>query len=209
MKIAIKIMAASMMLAALAFSGCKKTAGPKGDTGAQGPQGPVVDMQNGGHITGTITGTRRDGTAFSEPFSYTYYFPGSASSGSLDSTGINSYNFNFQRQEADIFSNNNCSMYIMTTSKTATSGNMGFNLVFQKTLSASKLFNFSANPSSVISATGLSYNTSTGSFSGNFNISLTGSDNNTGNPATITGNFQVNVVQYVYKKQQLPMVKAD
>lgn len=206
---AIKMLAATFVLALIILSGCKKAeAGPKGDTGAQGPQGPVLNMTSGGYVTGTITGTRKDGVAFNEPFSYTYYFPGMGGSGTLDSLGSSNYNFNVQRQVADIFSSSYCNFDITTTSKTASIGTLDINFSFEKALSSSKYFSFYGF-NSVTTATGLSYNASTGLFSGVFNVTISGGNNSTGNSATLVGSFQANTTQRVQLTHQDGAIKAD
>lgn len=209
MKTAFKVLAASLVVGSFIFIGCKKAeAGPKGDTGAQGPAGPVINMSSGGFITGTISGTRKDGVTFSEPFNYTYYFPGLGASGTLDSLGGGFYSWDFQRQEADLFSNNYANFYITTSSKTATTGTLSLNFRFEKTLSSSKYFSFYGYPNS-LTATGLSYNSTTGAFSGAFNAVISGTNNSTTNSATLTGNFQANIVQMVERKNKDGAIKAD
>lgn len=203
------MLAGIVVMGIIILSGCKKAeTGPKGDQGTQGPAGPVVNMTSGGSITGTITGTRKDGVAFSEPFSYMYYFPGMGSSGTLDSSGTSNYTFSFQRQEADIFSSNYSSININTSSKTASTGTLSLNLTFEKALSSTKYFSFNGNISNA-AATGLSYNASTGLFSGSFNVTINGFSNSTTNTATVTGNFQANVIQRVQRVYQEGTVKTD
>jgi hypothetical protein len=209
MKTAFKILAATLTLSSFIFIGCKKgETGPKGDQGAAGPAGPVINMTSGGFITGTITGTRKDGVPFSEPFNYTYYFPGMGGSGTLDSSGTNSYNFSLQRQEADIFSNNYCSINVNTTSKTASTGTLNLNMTFEKTLSSTKYFSFNGSVGSV-PVTSLSYNASTGVFSGSLNIIINGFSNSTTNTATLTGSFQAATIQKVQLVRQTDAIKAD
>ena len=207
--VAIKILAASFVLAIFTLTGCKKPdAGPKGDQGPQGPQGPVVNMLNDGLITATLTGTRRDGTPFSESFSYTYYFPGTGTSGTLDSLGSNFYGFNIQRQESDIFSSNYCYLNVTTTSKTATTGTLNINIQFEKVLSATQYFSFNGNTGSA-TAPGLSYNATTGLFSGAFNVTIGGSNNSTGNTATLIGSFQATMIQKIERKHQDRAIRTE
>lgn len=74
---------ALMTAAALAAcSGEDGEPGPQGEPGAQGPQGEqgpqgtpgVGSAYKLGSLEGTVTGTRKDGTAFSETFKYEYTF---------------------------------------------------------------------------------------------------------------------------------------
>jgi hypothetical protein len=202
-------LAMGTLLSAFVFIGCKKTPGPEGPAGPQGPTGTGLSGTNGGYVTGTITGTRRDGTPFTEPFNYTYYFGGD--SGTLDSTGSNMYTYNLARSVNDVFSSNYVNLSITATSKSATTGTINsFYFGFDKPLSGNKVFSFSANTwtTSTI-ATALAYNSSTGLFSGNFNINLSGMENNTGNPATINGSFQAALKEQVYIVKQQSAIKTD
>jgi hypothetical protein len=47
--------------------------GDKGDSGADGEDGEDAAAKNG-YVQGTIKGTRRDGTAFEEPFNFAYVY---------------------------------------------------------------------------------------------------------------------------------------
>jgi hypothetical protein len=203
-----KTLFTGIFLAVLIFIGCKKAeTGPAGPAGSQGATGVGLTGTNAGNITGTITGTRRDGTPFTEPFNYTYYFGGD--SGTLDSLGSGMYGFSLSRSTNDIFSNNFASLDITTTSKTAPTGTVSYLYVtFEKSLGTNKMFYFSAYTNTA-SASSLSYNATTGLFSGNFNVSLIGSQNNTGNTAVISGSFQATIVQMVYIKQQESEIKTN
>ncbi|HWY12874.1 MAG TPA: hypothetical protein VN026_16180 [Bacteroidia bacterium] len=202
-----QILAITLLLVAVLFTECKKgETGPAGAAGPQGSQGPVLTLINSGNVTGTLTGTRRDGTAFTEPFSYAYYLQGS--SGTLDSLTSSLYVFSMQRSINDIFSNNSASINVNAASKTASTGTLNLSFTFEKSLSSTKLFSFSGNTSTA-TATSLSYNATTGLFSGNFNVTLTGTQNNTGNTATIIGNFQANLIQKIYRKTLQSQIKTD
>lgn len=205
---AMRTLAAGLFLMALMFIGCKKAeTGPAGAQGPQGATGQGLTGTNSGFVTGTVTGTRRDGTPFSETFNYTYYFGND--SGSLDSSAANNYNFSLSRGVNDIFSSNYANISMMTTSKTAPTGTISsLNFGFEKSLGSNKMFVFSGYVG-MGSATSLSYNASTGLFSGNFTTTIPGSSNNTTNTATLTGNFQANVVQQVYRKQQESAIKIN
>lgn len=56
--------------------------GPQGLPGEQGPEGPGAVYEKRGYFSGTVSGTRRDGTSFSEGFNYEY----ASTSGELFST---------------------------------------------------------------------------------------------------------------------------
>ncbi|HXU28588.1 MAG TPA: hypothetical protein VN698_15265, partial [Bacteroidia bacterium] len=82
----IKFLTASLAVATLLTTGCKKgDTGPAGTPGAPG----VVATSTDGFIKGTFSGTRRDGTAFTENFNFQNYW--GTPSGTLDSTGVNNF----------------------------------------------------------------------------------------------------------------------
>lgn len=206
----ISTLAMGLLLSVLVFTGCKKKEGAQGPQGPAGPQGATgqgLTGINSGFITGTITGTRSSGVPFTEPFSYTYYFGNSA--GVVDTNSwMGGYRFSLARSINDIFSYDYSSIDVTTPLKSSTTGTLSFNLGFEKSLGNNKLFRFSANTYSA-TATGLNYNSSSGLFSGNFNVTFSGSENNTGNPATVTGSFQATVMEVVHIKQQVSATKKD
>jgi hypothetical protein len=206
--IAMHVLAAGLLLSAFSFTGCKKAeAGPAGPQGPQGPQGPVLTFINSGFVTGTISGTRKDdGVPFNEPFSYTYLF--NTNNDQLDSVSPTQYYFNLSRYTNDIFSSNSANLNIQTNSKTATTGTLNLYFILEKALGGNKVFSFSANTFSS-TVTGLSYNQSSGAFTGNFNVAIPGSENSTGNTATFTGSFQATLVRVVNFKQTEAEIKAD
>lgn len=201
-------LAMGILLSALVFTGCKKgDTGPAGPTGPQGPQGPVITFINSGFISGTITGTRKDdGVAFNEPFSYNYNTQGNGDQ--VDSIGSNMFTFTIDRYTNDIFANKSAYINITTTSKTASTGTLSFNLNYERQLTSSKLFSFNCNTYSA-TATSLNYNQSSGLFTGNFSITLSGTQNSTGNTATVTGSFQATMIQVVNLKHQESGIKMD
>ncbi|MBK7665906.1 MAG: hypothetical protein IPJ32_00335 [Sphingobacteriaceae bacterium] len=205
--IAIKILSLSFFLTSVIFTGCKKDETAPGTQGPQGPAGQGVTGTSNGFISGTLSGTMRDGTPFSEPFSFSYYF--GSESGTLDSLNAGSYNFSLSRQTNDVFTNNYAYMTINTASKNSTTGtitNMGISL--KKSIGSNKVFYFDGALNSG-NVTSLSYNASTGLFSGSFTLSIPGSSNNTTNTATVTGNFQGNVVQQVYRLAQGSIINKN
>lgn len=191
------------------FIGCKKDdTTPAGSQGPQGPAGPGVTGTSNGFISGTISGTMRDGTPFSESFNYSYYF--GSDSGTLDSLNASSYDFNISRQTNDVFSSNFAYMDINTSSKTSSTGTinyMGFSL--KKSLGSNKVLYFDGSLSGSGNVNSLSYNSSTGLFSGSFTINIPGTSNNTTNNATLTGNFQGNVIQQVYRLAQGSIINKN
>jgi hypothetical protein len=203
-------LAIGLLLSALIFTGCKKKEGAQGPQGPAGPQGPTgqgLAGTNSGFITGTVTGTRTNGTPFTEPFSYTYYFGNS--SGTLDTlTWGSGYRFSMARSVNDIFSYNYSSIDVMTALKSSSTGTLSFDFGFEKSLGNNQLFRFSASTYTA-TATGLSYNASSGLFSGTLNVTFPGSQNNTGNPATIVGSFQATLMEVVHIKHLGSSMKAD
>src|ERR1700745_3617434 len=127
----IKTLTTGVVGVMILFSGCKKTAGPDGAAGPQGPAG-VVPAYSDGFIKGTFIGTERDGTtSINETFNFTTYFQGPA--GTLDSAA-SGYTFNFSRM-TDVFQSNNCQMSIFTTSLTSfSSAFTSFNFTYTKSL---------------------------------------------------------------------------
>ncbi len=193
MKTMTKTFATGIVASLLLFGACKKEAGPKGEDGANGTNG-VVPTSTDGFIKGNISGTRQDGTSFSEAFEYKNYFGGQ--SGRLDSNTVASYAFNIRRGESDILDQDIADITIATTSKTVTTGNMTINqFMFSKSLSSNKRFEFMINSGVSASVTGLSYNTSSGLFSGTFTMNVNGFQNSTGNTATISGSFEATMTQ--------------
>ena len=194
MKTITKTFATGIVASVLLFASCKKgETGPAGENGMNGANG-VVTTSTDGFIKGTISGTRQNGTSFSETFEYKNYFGGE--SGRLDSNTVASYAFSIMRGESDILDRDVADIMIATTTKTATTGNMTINqFMFTKSMGTNKQFEFMINSGANASVTGLSYNTGSGLFTGNFNATITGLQNSTGNSATITGSFEATITQ--------------
>jgi hypothetical protein len=179
-----KTLVACVAAVTILITGCKK-----GDTGPAGTNGTngVVPTSTDGFIKGTIVGVRKDGTAFNVSFNFQNYWGGH--SGTLDSTNAFSSVFNIQRA-VDIFGTNTAYISVSTTSPTATTGFISMsNFAFTQSLGANKEFDFSLTSSASANITGLSYNRSTGLFTGSFTFNVSGSSNSTGNTATIAGSF--------------------
>lgn len=169
-------------------SGAAGTAGAQGATGASGPQGAAgIDghsaLTKSGKIEGTISGTRRDGTAFSETFSYEYTESLYESfSENNDYTWVYryaepSYNSPFVEMRLRL---------IDRDLETETLAVDQFYLDFIKEIDATTLFRFYVNNSDV-EVSNYDSNPATGSLS--FDFSFTGSNNSTQNDVTIEGSF--------------------
>ncbi len=209
--ITLKTLATGIVAATLLFTGCKKaTNGTNGATGPQGPAG-VVPTSTDGFIKGTVTGNRRDGTAFTETFNYTSYWGGPA--GTLDSMSASmggGFSFNLNRS-TDIFQTSSASINIYTPSLTNFAGAFGsLNFTYTQSIGTNKEFQFSIGNGSSATAvlTNVAYNKSTGQLTGNYTAtSPAGSggsgNNNTGNAATITGSFQSTITQLYYHNEHV------
>jgi len=182
----------ALLATALAFNGCKKEEGPVGPAGPQGASGALY--YEDGFINGTITGTRQDSTPFTEAFSYTgydvvpgiYNFPGSS--------------WTIERHSGLV---NWCSFNITTASLTDSSGFLSSsNFTFQKNISATKVFLFTIDAGTSGSVTNFVYNTTTGVVSGNYSLTLSGTENSTGNAATVTGSFRASTKQLVQRQMR-------
>lgn len=191
------------LMLAIVFVGCKKA-----ETGPAGPQGPVITLASNGFITGTVTGTHRDGSTMYETFNFQKYIAdGNQPAGTLDSINSSMYYYQINRY-IDLFSNNSAQLFFSTNSKSAATGTLNLSFSLEKKLSNNKIFVFNpyinvANISSII------YNSTTGIVTGNFSANIPGGNNNTGNPATITGSFQSNVTELYYIKKQTLDIKTD
>jgi hypothetical protein len=192
---------AGIAASTLLVTGCKK-----GDTGPAGTPGTngVVATSTDGFIKGTLSGTRRDGTSFTETFNFQNYW--GTPSGTLDSSAATNFTFKISRA-VDVFRTNSADISINTTSPTASTGFVTLsNFSFTKSMGSNKEFEFTVNNNTNSTATALSYNKNTGMFTGNFTITVLGSQNNTGNTATITGSFQATITQlYYYAKPKQPV----
>ncbi len=189
-----KTFATGIVAAVFLFTtSCKKgDTGPMGANGANGQDG-VVPTSTDGFIKGNISGTRQDGTAFNESFEYKNYWGGP--SGTLDSNSVTSYAFVINRG-SDVLGENNARITVNVTSRTATSGNITLNdFSYTKSLGNNKRFEFTLNNTPTTTITGLSYNTSSGLYTGNFSFTVSGFQNSTGNTATISGSFEATITQ--------------
>lgn len=192
--ITIKTFATGIVATVFLFASCKKgDTGPNGSSGTNGIDG-VVPTSTDGFIKGNISGTRQDGTAFSEAFDYQNYWE--TASGTLDSNSMASYDFKISRGTGNILNTNKASISVNTVSKTASSGNITLNnFSFTKSLGTNKEFEFRVTGSPITTITGLVYNQTTGLFTGNFSFSVPGFQNTTGNAATVSGSFNATITQ--------------
>ncbi len=194
--ISIKTLATGIVASTLLFAAsCKKgDTGPAGTPGTNGSNG-VVATSTDGYIKGTVSGVRQDGTAFSESYDFENYY--GSPSGTLDSSGVvNPYTFNINRA-MDIFGNNSASIAISVATTTATTGNLTLNnFTFTKSLGTNKEFVLNLNNSVSGTVNNLSYNPSTGMFTGSIaNITVNAAQNSTGHTVNISINFQATITQ--------------
>jgi hypothetical protein len=184
------------------LSACKGDDGPEGPQGPAGTPGPAFSFAQGGFIEGTITGTRQDGTPFTLDFNYKYYFD--ADNYWYDQFGP-IYDFEMYRYAA---SNpqvpGTCYLTFELYPLTSTMPSyVAFDGDFYQDLGNNQTFVFAlfgiSGPSIIV--TNFSYNTTSHIAQGDFAINLSGSDNTTGNPATISGSFQsAAFTEYVYRR---------
>lgn len=205
-KITISAFAVAIVASAFLITSCKKgEMGPEGAAGMNGTDG-VVATSTDGFIKGSVSGTRQDGTAFNETFEFNNYW--GTPSGILDSNSTTNYDFNISRGTS-ITENNRASININTSSKTASSGNITLNdFMFTKSLGTNKKFEFTCNSNPTTAITGLSYNTSSGLFTGSYSFTVNGFQNSTGNTATISGSFQATMTQMYYLIKQTEITSA-
>jgi hypothetical protein len=207
--VTIKTLATGIVATLMLFTSCKKAetgpAGPAGSNGTNGTNG-IIPTYTDGFIKGNISGTRKDGTPFNEAFDYKNYWEGS--SGTLDSNSVASYDFRIARGNT-VLSPNGAQITVNTSSKTASSGNITLDgFAFSKSLGTNKSFEFTVTTPPTTNITGLSYNASTGLFTGNFSFTVPGIQNSTGNTATVNGSFQATIMQ-IYNRISQGGVKIN
>ncbi|MEO8759834.1 MAG: hypothetical protein ABI388_02245 [Bacteroidia bacterium] len=189
--ISIKTLATGIVASTLLFAAsCKK--GDTGPAGANGTNG-LVATSTDGYIKGTITGTRQDGTSFIENYDFENYY--GTPSGTLDSTGINSVEFDINRS-MDVFGRNSASIAITATTPTASTGTLSLNnFNFTKSLGTNKEFVFSVNNNTTAQVNPLTYNSSNGMFTGSTSVVSNALGNSTAHSATITIQYQATITQ--------------
>ena len=194
----ITVFICSLFLVA-AISSCKKKTGDMGPQGSQGAQGNsgLLNTMSDGYIQGTITGINKSGVAFVENFSYSIYTSDLKES-YIDSVNATKYNIDIKRYntihlvESAELSLTASSMLPVTIS----SATLNFNLL--KALGNNKYFVFTTGSGYTPTLSSLNYDKSTGIITGNYILNLTGSQNSTGNPASITGSFKATLKPFWY-----------
>ncbi len=186
---------------AVLFTACSK----KGDMGPAGPQGAHGSMGDpailtDGYIKGTINGFKTDGTPFAETFTYTTSY--NEKQNSVDSISPTSYDFYITRGSIDHiytefsselkFNANSLSPFTVTTTS--------FKLSFAKTNGTNQFAFYTASSGISPSVSNVVYDKNTGLITGNYIASINGSQNSTGNFATVTGSFKVTIAQLYYRK---------
>jgi hypothetical protein len=202
MKKTMKTLAACLAVAAIVVTGCKK--GDTGPAGANGANG-LVATSTDGFIKGNISGYRQGNTIpFNIAFNFQNYW--SSHSATLDSIGFGTYLFSLQRANS-LTSNDGCRMSITTTpSATVSTGSITLStFAVSQSLGGNKEFDFSVTNNPTAAATQLSYNPSTGLFTGNISATIPANQNSTGQIATLNGSFQCTVTQlYMMVKHTSP-----
>jgi hypothetical protein len=189
------------------FTACKKPKdgeqGPQGPQGQQGPAGVVTTSSNG-FIKGTLSGTRSDGTAFNSVYNYTNYWGGP--SATVDSSSSH-YEFSIGRG-TDILSVDVASFNIVLPNFASSSATVYINnFAYSQSLGTNRLFQFFVYNNVTLAGTviGFSYNPTTGLIKGNYSISISGTNNSTGNPATINGSFEGTATKIYYRSSSVKL----
>lgn len=162
--------------------------GPAGQQGAQGASG-AVSLKTDGYIKGTLTGMCRDGTLFSETFSYsTCLYEESY----IDSISPTQYVFTILRA-VDAVNQSGAKLMLNASSLspiTIAATDLDFSLI--KSIGTKGFyFNLTSNVSPSLS--NVTYDRNTGIVTGNFIVNILGTENNTGNAANINGSFKATV----------------
>lgn len=191
-----------LMIIVVILSACKGDDGPEGPQGPAGNPGTAFSFAQGGFIEGTITGTRQDGTPFTLDFNYKYYYEADYYRFDINN---GQYDFEISRYAASSPQvPGACYLFFELYPLTSTMPSyVAFDGDFYQDLGNNQTFVFAlfgiSGPSIIV--TNFSYNTTTHIAQGDFVINLSGSDNTTGNPATISGSFQsAAVTEYVYRR---------
>lgn len=183
------------------FAACSKKGdmGPAGSQGSQGNTGEA-DIITDGYIKGTVTGIREGGTAFTETFTFSSSF--NVQQSSMDSISPTSYDFNIFKGTVDpLFTefgsqlNFNANSLLPLSITTAS-----FRVAFTKITGANQ-FVFSTTSAGIIpSFSNLVYDKTTGVISGNYIANIIGSQNTTGNFASVTGSFKATMAQIYHRE---------
>ena len=203
-KITQTIILAGTMLVVL-FTACSKK-GDMGPAGSKGPKGATggTDVITDGYIKGTINGFKKDGTAFTETFTFTTSY--SVEQSSVDSLSPTSYNFNitkgaidhpFTEFKAELHFNANSLSPVTTTTAS-------FGMAFMKSSGADAFVFGTASSGITPSISNVVYNKTTGTITGDYIVNINGSQNTTSNFANITGSFKTTIAQLYYREIKNP-----
>jgi hypothetical protein len=173
--------------------------GAVGDTGTAGPDGQGYLVKRGSY-EGTVTGSRQDGTPFTETFNFEY------SDESFDA--FNDEDEGIYSLDIDRYNNSSWQDWNPYLGIDITIENMGeegqdiyvtdFDFDFEKVLDATTTFRFELNYNDededvpVVTISNFSYNDVTGVLEYDFSFTYDGENtdyNSTGNPITVTGKF--------------------
>ena len=182
------IIAFSLLMITMSSCSKKGDMGPSGQQGDQGATGTIV-LKTDGYIKGTLTGMRRDGTLFSETFSYSTCF---YEESYIDSMSPTQYVFKILRT-VDAVNQSGARLMLLASSLSPTTiaaTDLDFSLI--KSTGTTGLY-FALTSSVSPSISNVTYDRSTGIVTGNFIVNILGVDNNTGNAANITGSFKATV----------------
>jgi hypothetical protein len=186
---------------AVLFISCSKK-GSKGPIGPQGAQGTTgdVDILTDGYIKGTVSGIRKDGTAFTETFTYAMYY--NVEQSSIDSISPTSYDFNIIRGPIDHLFTEFSSVLNFNASSLSPVNvtSASFRLSFCKLTGTNEFVFATTSPGIIPTITGIVYDKTAGVITGNYIVNLTGSQNSTGNSANITGSFKATIAHAFYRK---------
>lgn len=184
-----------------AVSSCKKKdkTGDMGPVGAQGSQGNagLLNTINDGYIQGTISGINKNGVPFTENYSYSLYVSSSRES-YIDSVNASTYNIGITRYATTQLGDRVVFSFSASSLMPISIPFATFNMDFTKSLGANKYFIFSSNSSANPTLSNLNYDKNTGIITGNYLLTLSSSENSTGNPASITGSFKAKLKLYWY-----------
>ena len=182
------IFAFSLLIITLDSCTKKGDLGPSGQQGAQGAAGTVT-LKTDGYIKGTLTGMRRDGTLFSETFSYSSCL---YEESYIDSINPTQYVFSMFRA-IDAVNQSGARLKLNASSLSPINiAATDFDFALVKSIGTMEFyFVLTSNVSPSLS--NVTYDRNTGIVSGNFIVNILGVENNTGNAANITGSFKATV----------------
>jgi len=191
-----------ILLTAFSFAGCNKKSdvAPQGAQGASGSQG----LKKQGAISGTITGTRSDGTPINESFTYEYY-DNSDESNWYDVD--NQYTFTAYRR--DLYESQDYIEFdangLVYGSTAPDPSNFQFGFHFAKVLDGGLVLQFGdyqnmakldfSYVSSTLNLTNYSFDQNTGRLKFDYQVDFVPSENYSYKDATVKGNVDVIVAK--------------